>query len=99
MRTTKTPPRRGRLEPHPLTDGEMEGVRERLRLARKNAGLSARTCADRLGGKGFPVEYSTILRYERGEMRPPADYVLAVAILTETSPGWLLTGEGSRQRR
>ena len=42
-------------------------IGERLRIARRKAGLSLRDVADRMGGQ---VTYMAISKYERDEMTP-----------------------------
>ena len=56
-------------------------MRDALRAARKERGLSARDLAARLN-----VEHSTILRWENGIRTPPIDTALRIARLLELPP-------------
>lgn len=84
--------------PRPATDSEMLRCAERLREAREDfdRARSLRRFAEHLNAKGYSVDWHTIQRWENGDSRIPADYILVVADMTRTSPTWLLTGEGPR---
>jgi hypothetical protein len=75
----------------------MQQCAERLREAREVFRIpSLRRFAAHLQRRGYAVDWTTIQRWETGESRIPADYVLIVATETRTSPTWLLTGKGPR---
>lgn len=52
---------------------------DRLRLARKRSGLSLRGLAERLKRFGVEVSAQSIGKYERGEMKPGSDVLIALA--------------------
>lgn len=66
-------------------------IATRLKLARKKAGLSLRGLAAALGGKVSP---QAIGKYERGEMTPSSDVLIALARALEVSLAYLLDSQG-----
>lgn len=85
--------------PRPATDAAMQGCAERIREAREGfeRAPSLRRWAEHLNERGYSVDWHTIQRWENGQTRIPADYVVMVAEVTRTSPTWLLVGEGRRE--
>lgn len=73
----------------------MATLGERLKRARREAGLSTRELASALDARsGLEISYGTVAKYERGESLPRADYIVAVCELCEVHPLWLLTEKG-----
>ena len=64
---------------------------DRIRLARKKAGLSLRDLADALGGK---VSAQAIGKYERGEMTPSSGVLLALCQALNVSRTYLMDSQG-----
>jgi len=62
---------------------------ERLKIARKRAGLTQVRLAEKLG-----ITYPTVNRYERGHRIPDADLLARIAEILDCDPGWLLSGHG-----
>jgi Zn-dependent peptidase ImmA (M78 family)/DNA-binding XRE family transcriptional regulator len=62
-------------------------IATRIKLARKKAGYSLRGLADALGGK---VSAQAIGKYERAEMVPSSDVLLALSKVLEVSIAYLL---------
>lgn len=88
---------RGRT-PERITDERMKRVAGRLREARESLGISLRQFSDYLDDRSYPVDWTTIQRWELGKMRIPADYVLMLSDVAGASPTWILTGEGQPPR-
>lgn len=63
---------------------------ERIKQARKKAGLTQVNLARKLG-----IAYPTLNKYERGHRIPDASLLNRMANILGCSPGWLLSGEGS----
>ncbi|BAC88208.1 helix-turn-helix domain-containing protein [Gloeobacter violaceus] len=64
---------------------------ERIKLARRKAGYSLRNLADRMGGR---VSAQAIGKYERGEMVPGSDNLIALSRALEVSVPYLLDSQG-----
>src|ERR1043166_6062318 len=64
---------------------------QRIKLARKKAGLSLRDLADKIGGL---VTAQAIGKYERGEMAPSSDVLLALSKALDVSIPYLLSSQG-----
>lgn len=64
---------------------------DRIKLARKKAGLSLRDLADALGGK---VSAQAIGKYERGEMTPSSGVLLALCQALNVSLTYLMDSQG-----
>ncbi len=64
---------------------------ERIKLARKKAGLSLRGLADKMRGL---VSAQAIGKYERGEMSPGSDVLLAMSKALGVSQSYLLAAQG-----
>lgn len=64
---------------------------ERIKLARKKAGLSLRGLADKMGGL---VSAQAIGKYERGEMSPGSDVLIAMSKALGVSQSYLLAAQG-----
>ena len=64
---------------------------DRLKLARKKAGLSLRGLADALGGK---VTAQAIGKYERGEMLPSSGVLIALSKVLGVSLPYLMDTQG-----
>jgi len=62
---------------------------ERLRIARKRAGITQVKLAEKLG-----ITYPTVNRYERGHRIPDAALLARIAEIVDCDPGWLLSGQG-----
>ncbi|NKC11575.1 MAG: ImmA/IrrE family metallo-endopeptidase [Gammaproteobacteria bacterium] len=61
---------------------------ERLRLARKKAGLSLRALVEQLEGR---VSAQALGKYERGQMMPSSEVLLALCKVLEISPDYLFS--------
>jgi len=66
-------------------------IGDRIKLARKKAGLSLRGLADALGGK---VSAQAIGKYERGEMTPSSGVLLALGKALGVSLSYLMDTQG-----
>ena len=66
-------------------------IGQRIKLARKKAGLSLRGLADALGGK---VSAQAIGKYERGEMTPSSGVLLALCKALGVSLSYLMDTQG-----
>ena len=66
---------------------------DRLKLARKKAGLSLRELAEALGGR---VSAQAIGKYERGEMMPSSGTLLTLAKTLDVSLDYLMGGQVSQ---
>ena len=64
---------------------------ERIKLARKKAGLSLRGLADKMRGM---VSAQAIGKYERGEMSPGSDVLIAMSKALGVSQSYLLAAQG-----
>ena len=62
----------------------MEGMSERLRKARKHAGLTLEQVADRLG-----YTARTVSRWENGQTKPPQEMIEAMADLYGVEPRYI----------
>lgn len=74
---------------------ENEDIGERVRRTRRACDITQTDLAARIG-----VAHSTIVRIEKGRMRPSADTLFALADVFEVDPKWLLqgdSGEGSKE--
>lgn len=69
-------------------DGPAETLGDRLRAARRAAGLSRGELADKLGLKA-----RTVKGWERNELEPRPDKMTKLAGLLNVSLKWLLTGD------
>lgn len=70
-----------------------EQLADRIRIARRKAGLSQSTAAQRLG-----VHRGTVGHWERGAgHRPSSGNLMQLAMLLAASYEWLATGRGSMQ--
>lgn len=80
--------------------GRLDTLGSRLKFVRENVlGWSTRRAQQELSANGVDIEsHSTVLRYEKDQRVPGADYVAVLARMAGVSADWLLTGEGSRQR-
>ena len=63
---------------------------ERIRTARKRAGLTQTALAKRL-----KIALPTLNKYENNHRIPSAELLSRMAILLDCEPGWLLSGEGA----
>lgn len=66
-------------------------IGSRIKLARKKAGLSLRALADAMDGK---VSAQAIGKYERGEMTPSSDVLLALCKALNVSLTYLIDSQG-----
>lgn len=66
-------------------------IGQRIKLARKKAGLSLRGLADALGGK---VSAQAIGKYERGEMTPSSGVLIALTQVLGVSLAYLMDTQG-----
>lgn len=66
-------------------------IATRIKLARKKAGLSLRGLANALGGKVSP---QAIGKYERGEMTPSSDVLIALGKALGVSIAYLMDSQG-----
>ncbi len=60
----------------------------RIKLARKNTGLTQGVLAAKLG-----IAYPTLNKYERGHRVPDSSLLHEMVKILKCDPGWLLTGE------
>jgi len=65
---------------------------DRLRLARKRAGLSLRALADRLGGQ---PSAQALGKYERGEMKPTSRVLIALSKTLDVPIGYFMSPVGA----
>lgn len=63
----------------------------RIKLARKKAGYSLRDLAEAIGGK---VSAQAIGKYERGEMTPSSDVLIALGKALEVTLAYLMNSQG-----
>ncbi|NEP00423.1 MAG: helix-turn-helix domain-containing protein [Symploca sp. SIO2E9] len=63
----------------------------RIKLARKKAGYSLRDLASSLGGK---VSAQAISKYERGEMTPSSDVLIAISKVLGVTVAYLMDSQG-----
>ena len=70
----------------------MEKFGDRLRKSRKSTGYTQENLANNLG-----ITSVTVVEWEKGRSEPKSSDLLKWAELTNVSPGWLLTGEGSME--
>lgn len=68
---------------------DLEGVAERLRLAREHGGLSQQVFADRVG-----CTRRQVISWETAVSAPPIWAVLAVRPLCDVDPEWVMAGPG-----
>lgn len=66
-------------------------IGSRIKLARKKAGLSLRSLSDALNGR---VSAQAIGKYERGEMVPSSDVLIALSKVLEVPMAYLTAPEG-----
>jgi transcriptional regulator with XRE-family HTH domain len=66
---------------------------ERIRLARKTAGMTQEALAQKL-----EIAYPTLNKYEKGRRIPDARLLNRMAAILDCDPGWLLSGEGEMIR-
>jgi Zn-dependent peptidase ImmA (M78 family)/DNA-binding XRE family transcriptional regulator len=66
-------------------------IGDRIKLARKKAGYSLRDLAEALGGK---VSAQAIGKYERGEMTPSSDVLLALSKTLGVTIAYLMDSQG-----
>lgn len=64
---------------------------ERIRIARKNAGITQEALAKKLG-----IAYQTLNKYEKGKRIPDAELIRQMVIELGCDPAWLLTGEDTK---
>ena len=69
----------------------MSTVGQRVKLARKAAGLSQQQLAEKIG-----VTQPTIAELEKGDSKS-SKYVVEIALACDVSPRWLAKNEGDRQ--
>ena len=67
-------------------------LKDRIALARKQAGLSQEQLGDQLG-----VSRQAVSKWEAGQANPDVTYVAAMCRLFGVSSDWLLLGEESAQ--
>ena len=68
--------------------GHLEGIGQRLRIAREATGLTTRVVAGRISLTVKPISHVTIGNYERGTTKTPEDILEALAQLYERSVAW-----------
>jgi transcriptional regulator with XRE-family HTH domain len=73
---------------------DLEGVAERLRLAREHGGLSQQAFADRVG-----CTRRQVISWETAVSAPPIWAVLAVRRLCDVDPEWVMAGPGKTPLR
>lgn len=73
-----------------LMSEDLEGLAERLRLARDRLGLTQNEVGIRAG-----IHAPTVTRYEGGQNLPGAKALVGLARALDVSIDWLLLGEGS----
>jgi transcriptional regulator with XRE-family HTH domain len=71
--------------PQPASPHDSLTTGERLNLLRRRKKLSLRELADDVG-----VHWTTLARYERGEMSPTGEVIRSLALALETSADYLL---------
>ncbi len=63
---------------------------DRIKTARKQAGLTQGELAKKLG-----IAYPTLNKYERGHRVPDSSILSHISGILKCNPGWLLTGDGN----
>lgn len=64
-------------------------MKDRIRLVRKEAGLTQEAFAEKIGAKKF-----TVVSYESGKRTPLPVTIRAISREFDVSENWLMTGEG-----
>ena len=64
-------------------------ITARIREIRKKSGLNQTDFGRRLGG----VPQAVVSKYERGSVKPPMEFLIAVADLGKVSLDWLIRGK------
>jgi Zn-dependent peptidase ImmA (M78 family) len=77
----------------PVKDYGIQGIGQRLRLAREGLGLSTRTTVMKLKSQGITISHGTLANYERGLTQPPENILHELSILYKQSLQWF-RGEG-----
>lgn len=79
---------------------ELDTLGARLKYVREKVlRWSARKAQRELSASGVDIEsHTTVLRYEKDERVPGADYVTILAVRAGVTTDWLLTGTGPRTR-
>lgn len=72
-----------------MADDERQGIGARIAAARREAGLTQRELADRLG-----VTTRSIQNYESGSI-VPYKHLRRIEVLARRRVGWILSGDGS----
>lgn len=72
---------------------QIQGVPERIRLARESAGLTQYELASRCSVRDLAISLA-----ELGKSTPKASLLLSIAQSTGTTVDWILTGDGQGPR-
>ena len=72
-----------------------EEVAYRLRAVRESLGLSLRAFASRLTDEAWHTSHTSVMKYERGQLKVTPDYLDLVSRKTGVPYGWFLSGIGS----
>jgi len=72
-----------------FTSASHGSVADKLREARKGAGISTREVAEILSGR-FPVSHATIANYEKGRSQPTLSLLVALAEVYDRPVNWFL---------
>lgn len=69
----------------------------RLKIVREHVlRATTREVEDLVRGQGVEVSHVSVIRYEKGERVPGADYVAAIGSAAKVSLEWIMLGQGPR---
>lgn len=69
-------------------------LQERMKLIRRELGISADKLASELTEAGYGITSKTIAGYESGLRQPSVSFLTGLSTVYECNPVWLLTGKG-----
>lgn len=69
-------------------------LQERMKLIRRELGISADKLASELTEAGYGITSKTIAGYESGLRQPSVSFLTGLSAVYECNPVWLLTGKG-----
>lgn len=69
-------------------------LQERMKLIRRELGISADKLASELTEGGYSITSKTIAGYESGLRQPSVSFLIGLSEVYDCNPVWLLTGKG-----
>ena len=69
-------------------------LQERMKLIRRELGVSAEKLASELSEAGYNITSKTIAGYESGLRQPSVSFLTGLAEVYDCNPSWLLSGKG-----